>query len=90
LGDICSTLRYRYCIIFFQEKNDIIKVASETDNSRCNYIECDPNMPPIGTRVRRGPDWRWQEQDLDMAGTVVSHTKNGKVYLGFLEENSKS
>jgi hypothetical protein len=25
-----------------------------------------------------------------MAGTVVSHTKNGKVYLGFLEENSKS
>jgi hypothetical protein len=31
-----------------------------------------------------------QEQDLDMAGTVVSHTKNGKVYLGFLEENSKS
>ena len=47
-------------------------------------------MPPIGTRVGRGPDWRWQEQDLDMAGTVVSHTKNGKVYLGFLEENSKS
>ena len=64
-----------------EEKNDMIKVASETDNSRCNHIECDPNMPPIGTRVRRGPDWRWQEQDLDMAGTVVSHTKNGHIWI---------
>ena len=65
----------------------MIKVASEAEDSNCNYMECDPNMLPIGTRVRRGPDWRWEEQDLDMAGTVVSHTKNGKDFLGFFEEN---
>nr|XP_034324566.1 uncharacterized protein LOC117689052 isoform X2 [Crassostrea gigas] len=34
-------------------------------------------MPPIGSRVRRGPDWRWENQDDNMPGTVVAHKARG-------------
>lgn len=61
----------------------MMKVAVETEQTGCSYIECDANMPPIGTRIRRGPDWRWDNQDLEMPGTVVSHTKTGKVLFFF-------
>ncbi|CAC5389573.1 unnamed protein product [Mytilus coruscus] len=68
------------CQIGPDEIDDMMKVALETEQTGCSYIECDANMPPIGTRVRRGPDWRWDNQDLEMPGTVVSHTKTGKFY----------
>ncbi|VDI51128.1 Hypothetical predicted protein [Mytilus galloprovincialis] len=64
-----------------QEVNDMMKVAVETEQTGCSYIECDANMPPIGTRIRRGPDWRWDNQDLEMPGTVVSHTKTGQIWV---------
>lgn len=35
-------------------------------------------MPPIGSRVRRGPDWRWENQDDNMPGTVVAHKARGQ------------
>ncbi|XP_062617094.1 uncharacterized protein LOC134278812 isoform X2 [Saccostrea cucullata] len=34
-------------------------------------------MPPIGSRVRRGPDWRWENQDDNLPGTVVAHKARG-------------
>lgn len=34
-------------------------------------------MPPIGSRVRRGPDWRWDNQDDNLPGTVVAHKARG-------------
>lgn len=34
-------------------------------------------MPPIGSRVRRGPDWRWDNQDDNLPGTVVAHKSRG-------------
>lgn len=33
-------------------------------------------LPPLGTRVRRGPDWRWKNQDTDGPGTVIHHNKD--------------
>lgn len=33
-------------------------------------------MPPIGTRVRRGPGWKWGDQDSNGPGTVTGHSKN--------------
>ncbi|VDI35530.1 Hypothetical predicted protein, partial [Mytilus galloprovincialis] len=33
----------------------------------------------LGTRVRRGPHWQWQNQDSEMAGTVIGEDKNGKI-----------
>lgn len=34
-------------------------------------------MHPIGSRVRRGPDWRWDNQDDNLPGTVVAHKARG-------------
>lgn len=35
-------------------------------------------MPNIGTRVRRGPDWKWQNQDGGGSGTVIGHSRRSK------------
>uniref|UniRef100_A0A8W8HMQ2 Uncharacterized protein n=1 Tax=Magallana gigas TaxID=29159 RepID=A0A8W8HMQ2_MAGGI len=47
------------------------------------YKETDINMPPIGTRVRRGPDWQsdFDEQDSRGPGTVVSHDRRGFISI---------
>ena len=34
-------------------------------------------MPHVGTRVRRGPDWKWKNQDARGPGTVVGHSERG-------------
>ncbi|XP_013417662.1 uncharacterized protein LOC106178854 [Lingula anatina] len=47
------------------------------DDSR----ESDPEVQvhlPIGTRVRRGPDWKWEDQDGGGPGTVVGYGKRSK------------
>ena len=37
------------------------------------------NLPAPGSRVRRGPDWRYDDkQDRHMPGTIVGHVDNGK------------
>ena len=35
-------------------------------------------MPNVGTRVRRGPDWKWQNQDSGGSGTVTGHSRRSK------------
>ena len=43
------------------------------------YKESTSKMfPPIGSRVRRGPDWHWEDQDHGGPGTVVGHAEEGK------------
>lgn len=42
-------------------------VAEDDDNNNGNY----PRPPPMGTRVRRGPHWKWGDQDGGRVGTVV-------------------
>lgn len=40
------------------------------------------NLPPVGTRVRRGPDWCYGHQDSNGPGTIVGHKEIGcKVIL---------
>ncbi|KAH3725297.1 hypothetical protein DPMN_051131 [Dreissena polymorpha] len=42
-------------------------------------------LPKIGSRVRRGPDWRNYDQDGNGPGTVVGHSEEGKhVYICFI------
>ena len=36
------------------------------------------NLPTVGARVRRGPDWHWNEQDSYGPGTVIGHHPNGR------------
>lgn len=55
----------------FKTMEDIIE---EAEDAECQ--ERYPNMPPIGTRVRRGPGWKWGDQDSHGPGTVTGHSKN--------------
>ncbi|XP_065843372.1 uncharacterized protein [Oscarella lobularis] len=36
-------------------------------------------LPAHGSRVRRGPDWKWGNQDKSGCGTVIKHYKSGIV-----------
>lgn len=40
---------------------------SDDDDVPGNY----PKPPPVGTRVRRGPHWKWGDQDKHRPGTIV-------------------
>uniref|UniRef100_K1Q222 E3 ubiquitin-protein ligase MIB2 n=1 Tax=Magallana gigas TaxID=29159 RepID=K1Q222_MAGGI len=42
-----------------------------------HYTELeDSNLPPLGSRVRRKPGWRYGDQDKGRPGTVVGHHKD--------------
>lgn len=57
---------YRSSICFEKEKEE----AEEGE-----FQEKYAYMPNVGTRVRRGPDWRWKNQDGLGAGTVTGHSE---------------
>lgn len=42
------------------------------------HWEGDPNLPPIGTRVRRGQIWPFTNQDSGMPGTVIGYRDDRK------------
>ncbi|XP_022295401.2 uncharacterized protein LOC111105409 isoform X2 [Crassostrea virginica] len=46
--------------------------ADEVEDAE--YQERYSYMPPIGTRVKRGPEWRWGDQDKHGPGTVIGHS----------------
>ncbi|XP_061168999.1 uncharacterized protein LOC133178274 [Saccostrea echinata] len=48
---------------------------TEVDGDDDDFRERYPTMPCIGTRVRRGPDWKWGNQDTHGVGTVVGHSR---------------
>ncbi|XP_071117103.1 uncharacterized protein [Haliotis cracherodii] len=41
-------------------------------------ISIEADLPDLGTRVVRGPDWRWGDQDDGAAGTVINHGEDGE------------
>lgn len=44
------------------------------------FEERNPKMPPLGSRVKRGRDWRYEYQDNLGRGTVIGHSEMGKYY----------
>lgn len=44
------------------------------------FEEKNPHMPPLGSRVKRGRDWRYENQDNYGPGTVIGHSKMGKFF----------
>uniref|UniRef100_A0A8W8ICN8 E3 ubiquitin-protein ligase HERC2 n=1 Tax=Magallana gigas TaxID=29159 RepID=A0A8W8ICN8_MAGGI len=47
------------------------------DEDEDAFEERNPNMPRLGSRVRRGWDWKWHDQDNFGLGTVIGHCKKG-------------
>ncbi|XP_062567099.1 uncharacterized protein LOC134229370 [Saccostrea cucullata] len=59
------------------------EIYTELDDEM-NYIfqERDPGMLPLGSRVKRGRDWEWNNQDNNGPGTVIGHSeKIGLLYV---------
>ncbi|XP_048253092.1 uncharacterized protein LOC124131409 isoform X3 [Haliotis rufescens] len=40
-----------------------------------NVLERD-GLPPLGSRVRRGPDWNRQDEDVEGPGTIINHAND--------------
>ncbi|XP_071117144.1 uncharacterized protein [Haliotis cracherodii] len=40
-----------------------------------NVLERD-GLPPLGSRVRRGPDWKSKDEDSEGPGTIINHSNN--------------
>lgn len=52
----------------------LIGEAARRTSEQNAYEETDKEiLPKIGSRVRRGPDWRWRDQDSYGPGTVIGH-----------------
>nr|XP_022329688.1 uncharacterized protein LOC111128392 [Crassostrea virginica] len=68
LEDVCEIIgnRHAYC-------SSSKLLEDKEAEEEIEFLERDPNMPNLGTRVRRGPDWKWKNQDGQGAGTVVGH-----------------
>lgn len=50
------------------------EISSEVNDA---YEERDPRMPSLGSRVIRGRDWEYPNQDNFGTGTVIGHSKDG-------------
>ncbi len=46
--------------------------VSDDDNGNDDVVER-PGIPPLGSRVVRGKDWKWGNQDCEGPGTIVTH-----------------
>ena len=63
------------------------EIYSEIEEEDDIYQERDTNMPPLGTRVKRGRDWKWGDQDINGPGTVIGHLRQGtKMNINMLQE----
>ncbi|XP_062608085.1 uncharacterized protein LOC134269920, partial [Saccostrea cucullata] len=67
--DICALKSVFISMDEIQEENDKHEVEMHSPR-------LDPNMPPLGSRVKRGPDWIWKNQDQHGPGTVVTHSND--------------
>lgn len=82
-----KTTKYRdiksYFFLLKGELQDGIKVASEQSLKRFSdiiYQESRNNsFPPVGTRVRRGPDWKYGNQDSERVGTIIGHAEERRL-----------
>lgn len=61
---------------YLQEDIVLLGKFMQRNSNFNNYTELeDSNLPPLGSRVRRKPGWRYGDQDKGRPGTVVGHHK---------------
>jgi len=56
------------------------EVLSDDDEFKEYTLQDIARMPAIGSRVKRGPNWRWGDQDGKGHGTVMAHVSQGTSY----------
>ncbi|XP_061194929.1 uncharacterized protein LOC133203079 [Saccostrea echinata] len=73
--DICTK---RSAYVSLEEINE---EDDDDENEKDYYHERNPLLPCLGTRVKRGPDWHWGNQDSQGPGTVIGHLKDGRLII---------
>ncbi|XP_056021560.1 uncharacterized protein LOC125649346 isoform X2 [Ostrea edulis] len=74
-------------IVDFVERRGSFRIEDQylivDNNDDEKYQELFHHMPPLGSRVKRGPNWKWQNQDAEGIGTVVGHfaEEDGWLYV---------
>ncbi|XP_071117194.1 uncharacterized protein [Haliotis cracherodii] len=53
-------------------------------------IHEDPGLPPLGSRVVRGPDWLWGNQDTEGPGTIFNHALDNIVWVMWDNDHSNA
>ena len=69
--DICEIIGNTH--VYCSKMPKDVEETEEEDDNEMEFQERDPIAPNVGTRVKRGPDWMWKNQDGRGAGTVVGH-----------------
>lgn len=49
----------------------------DDEDSEDEFYKEKYTVPKVGTRVRRGPHWIYENQDCESAGTIVGHEESG-------------
>lgn len=70
---------YQTTLKFESESNEIVNVIQNAiwqlvflfQSTVVFSLQNYPKPPPVGTRVRRGPHWKWGDQDGNGPGTIV-------------------
>ncbi|XP_052696634.1 uncharacterized protein LOC128175218 isoform X1 [Crassostrea angulata] len=70
LEDVCEIIEKKHA---YRSSSCIEKEIEESEEGE--FQEKYAHMPNVGTRVQRGPDWRWKNQDGLGAGTVIGHSE---------------
>lgn len=78
-------MRESYEETFFL-KNQVCEILNErevyreeVDFAEHNYKEQYSDMPCVGSRVRRGCHWNYENQDNHGVGTVIGHSERGQL-----------
>lgn len=76
----CDHIKLTFSQVQMREIIEISEMMRrESENRRKIYNEIkEESFPPIGSRVRRGPDWDSDNQDNNGPGTIVGHSKTCK------------
>ncbi|XP_061168836.1 uncharacterized protein LOC133178090 [Saccostrea echinata] len=92
--DIKSSVAEHSSYVTNRDIEDILEIIGNHDKSSSitlsdfamknfdeSFTERYSDMPSIGTRVKRGPDWKWGNQDSMGPGTVVGHSTVGWLFV---------
>ena len=66
--------------IWDDDRKNQHKTAERRRALEANYYGESDNQAllPVGTRVRRGPDWCYKDTDQNGPGTVIGHQLDGE------------
>ncbi|XP_062614393.1 uncharacterized protein LOC134276133 [Saccostrea cucullata] len=73
MDDICNICSKK---LLFTSMDGMQIRGHDSDNVPDTFPEKSSQLIPLGGRVKRGPDWKWENQDNCSPGTVVAYSRD--------------